>query len=622
MNSASSFSVAGNASPHPVKLSRDTVFLIGDLLPLLDFAGVLLAAYLGTLLYANWVLPGAAAAVILDGGGRAALAAAVLAPFILCDRTFVSFASGGQTASLIRCYTVRFLMFAGAVALIGLASRSLASLPRGWLALCFATTLGVTAITRLLLVGTLRHLERKGILRETIAVVGAGPHTDRLIRELRQARCNTVEILGPFDDPVGIREDGATAPAGSIAELIELGKSRPLDWILLALPAADHGRLPVLVHRLKALAVPVGLCSPDTGPGLPLAASRPGASWSILLAGLETVLPRWILTLLSLPLAALRLLFVALRNGVGVRRRAAAPLSCPLDDYDLGRFTRVAAHFGQDRFGFVVTPNADHLIRLHQDAAFRALYADAAYILLDSRFVANLLRFTRKLALPVCTGGDLTARLFGEIVTPDDGLVLIGGSARQAACLAERYGLKRLAHFNPPMDFIHDPAAVEACLRFVEAHSPFRYCLLAVGSPQQEFIAQRLKARGIARGLALCVGASIDYLTGEERRAPGWMQRAGMEWLFRLLQAPGRMAWRYFVRGPQLFGLLRRTEIVLRPPVSLAPTTVARTAAPSRLTAARSRRRPLRAARAQPGATGGADRRIPAPAMNESAPGP
>ena len=114
------------------------------------------------------------------------------------------------------------------------------------------------------------------------------------------------------------------------------------------------------------------------------------------------------------------------------------------------------------------------------------------------------------------------------------------------------------------MGFIRDPQAVEDCLRFIEANSPFRFCLLAVGAPQQEIIANLLKTRGVARGLALCIGASIDFLTGAERRAPAWMQRGGAEWLFRLAQAPGRMSRRYLVRGPRVFALLRDTRIVLR----------------------------------------------------------
>ena len=538
MESPARFTAAHRAPPVVRKLSRDTVFLIGDLLPLLDFAGVLLAAYLGTLLFAGWVAPAATAGVLADVG-RAALAAAVLAPFILCDRAFVAFASAGQTAALVRCYAVRFVMFAGAVVAIGFASRSLARLPGAWLALWLGGTLLVTALSRLLLVTTLRRLERRGVLAETVAVVGAGPRADRLIGQLRQARGEGIEILGVFDDRTTRLAGCANPPVGSIADLIELGGRRPMDWILLALPPSEP-RLRALVHRLKALAVPVGLCPPDA-PREP----APAAS--------EAMLPRWIFTLLALPLAAFRRLLAR-----------PPPLTLSVDDYDVAGFTAVAARFGAARFGYVVNPNADHLIRLHRVPSFRRAYADASYVLLDSRFVSRLLGFTRRIALPVCTGSDLTESLLRTVVAPADRMVLIGGTAEQAMRLRRRYGLEHLAHFNPPMGFIHDSHAVESCLRFVEGHSPFRFCLLAVGAPQQEAIAQQLKSRGVARGLALCIGASIDFLTGAERRAPSWMQRCGLEWLFRLAQNPARMAGRYLARGPQLFGLLRHTRFTVR----------------------------------------------------------
>ncbi|MHB8474637.1 MAG: WecB/TagA/CpsF family glycosyltransferase, partial [Gammaproteobacteria bacterium] len=254
----------------------------------------------------------------------------------------------------------------------------------------------------------------------------------------------------------------------------------------------------------------------------------------------------------------------------------ADKLTFQFDNYDVAGFADVAAGFGQDRYGYAVTPNADHMIRLHEDASFRAHYAAASYILLDSRFLAHVLRITKGMQLPVCTGSDLTEKLFSEVIAPNDSLVLIGGSDEQARQLTARYGLQRLAHFNPPMGFIRDPEAVETCLRFIESHSPFRFCLLAVGAPQQEAIAQQLKTRGAARGLALCIGASINFLTGNERRAPSWMRRCGMEWFFRLMQAPGRMAKRYLVRGPRVFGLLHSAEIVLRkvatPKLRLVPT--------------------------------------------------
>ncbi len=240
-----------------------------------------------------------------------------------------------------------------------------------------------------------------------------------------------------------------------------------------------------------------------------------------------------------------------------------------IDDFDLARFVPVAAAFGQDRYGFVVTPNVDHLIRCENDRGFREHYAAAAFVLMDSRLASKLLRRLRNIRLPVCTGSDLTAALFQRIITPADRIVVIGGSPAQARFLAERHHLADLRHYNPPMGFIRDPQAVEQCLRFIEASSPFRFCFLAVGSPQQEALAHALKLRGAARGLALCIGASINFLTGSERRAPRWMQRAGLEWLYRLSQNPRRLARRYLVQAPRLVTLLG-SRFVLRLPADSA----------------------------------------------------
>jgi len=235
-----------------------------------------------------------------------------------------------------------------------------------------------------------------------------------------------------------------------------------------------------------------------------------------------------------------------------------------IDDFGLPEFTAVAAGYGQDRFGYVVTPNVDHLIRYYEDASFRAHYRAAEFILMDSRFAARLVHMLKGVRLPVCTGSDLTAHLLTRVIQPTDRIVMIGGSEEQAKQISGRFGLSNVRHYNPPMGFINDPAAVESCLQFIEQSGPFRFCFLAVGSPQQEAIAQALKARGVARGLALCIGASLNFITGAEKRAPLWMQKLALEWLYRLLQNPRRLARRYLVRGPRIFGHLRRSRVVLR----------------------------------------------------------
>jgi exopolysaccharide biosynthesis WecB/TagA/CpsF family protein len=249
------------------------------------------------------------------------------------------------------------------------------------------------------------------------------------------------------------------------------------------------------------------------------------------------------------------------------------PRTVAFSDCDLPQFIKIAENFGCETYAYAVTPNVDHLIRFCDDAAFRALYRNAQFVLLDSRFLSYLLRTFTGIRLPTSPGSDLTQQLLEHVVKRDDKLVVVGGSEQQASTLAKQYGLRGLRHYNPPMGFINNPAEVEACLRFIEAESPFRFCLLAVGCPQQEYLAKALLSRAKARGLALCVGASINFLTGVERRAPKWMQRIGFEWLYRLLQDPSRLAGRYLIRGPRIFLLLPRLKFELNSVTSLIPDT-------------------------------------------------
>jgi exopolysaccharide biosynthesis WecB/TagA/CpsF family protein len=238
-----------------------------------------------------------------------------------------------------------------------------------------------------------------------------------------------------------------------------------------------------------------------------------------------------------------------------------------LDFDDLDADAAVALVAGRPAgaaFGYLVTPNADHLVRLARDPArYGPLYRDAAWRLLDSRVVARLARLLGLAAPPVVPGSDLTARLLASAIDPGTTLAMLGGSAATAAALRARYGLRALLHHDPPMGFDADPDALDAALRFIEV-SQARIIFLCVGSPRQEVVARAVLRRGRATGTALCVGASLRFLSGEEARAPRLMQRAGLEWAWRLAQDPRRLARRYLVDDPAILALLLRERSALR----------------------------------------------------------
>lgn len=211
-------------------------------------------------------------------------------------------------------------------------------------------------------------------------------------------------------------------------------------------------------------------------------------------------------------------------------------------------------------FGYVVTPNAAHLVRMHRYRNLKTLYDNAWLRLLDSRVVAEAAHALGLSTPTVAPGSDLTALLFERYISPADRITIIGLAARWLPALLARYGLAACAHYDPPRGFERDPVMLAATVDFVLAH-PARYVFLAVGSPRQEILADAIRRCGRATGTGLCIGASLEFLAGAHRRAPHWMQQSGLEWLYRLCSDPVHMARRYLVDSPAIIPLLLRERL-------------------------------------------------------------
>jgi N-acetylglucosaminyldiphosphoundecaprenol N-acetyl-beta-D-mannosaminyltransferase len=211
-------------------------------------------------------------------------------------------------------------------------------------------------------------------------------------------------------------------------------------------------------------------------------------------------------------------------------------------------------------FEYVVTPNVQHMVRiLEHPAKLRPLYEPAWRVLCDSRVLARLARLDG-LTLPVTTGSDLTAHLIQRAVAEGIPVSIVGPGEEDAARLRAHSPGLQFSSYAPPFGFIGDPTQVDKAVRFVvEANAPIVF--LAVGTPQQEILARRLKSEPAARGVGLCIGASIDFLTGKQQRAPRWMQQAELEWLHRLATNPVRLGHRYLVECPKIFYFLLRERL-------------------------------------------------------------
>jgi N-acetylglucosaminyldiphosphoundecaprenol N-acetyl-beta-D-mannosaminyltransferase len=217
------------------------------------------------------------------------------------------------------------------------------------------------------------------------------------------------------------------------------------------------------------------------------------------------------------------------------------------------------------RFSYVVTPNVDHVVKLSregEDGPFRQSYPAAALRLCDSRVLARLARFCGE-RLTVIVGCDLTEALFRSRFGVGDRVAIIGGDADTLPALNAQFPGPHYLQHIPPMGIASDKVAQTAIVDFVTEARP-NYTFFAVGAPRSEVLAARLAHEGRATGVGLCIGASIEFLTGVKPRAPRWMQQRGLEWLFRLLTEPGRLWRRYLVEGPAIFAIVLRWRLTGR----------------------------------------------------------
>lgn len=211
-------------------------------------------------------------------------------------------------------------------------------------------------------------------------------------------------------------------------------------------------------------------------------------------------------------------------------------------------------------FEYVVTPNVDHVVR-NQKLNLQYLYDDAWLSVCDSRILQKLSPIVNVRFPDVITGSDLTRTIFEKFLQSGDAITIIGCDKIQINELRTRLNEITIHHYNPPMGFIKDAVEIERAVSFVLSH-PARFIFLAVGSPQQEHLANSIKKSG-ATGTGLCIGASILFITGAEKRASKWIQNLHLEWLFRLLQNPKRLWRRYLIDNPAIFYLIFRQRFFL-----------------------------------------------------------
>lgn len=237
---------------------------------------------------------------------------------------------------------------------------------------------------------------------------------------------------------------------------------------------------------------------------------------------------------------------------------ASAPSSLPrlarIDGHDvnvatLAEAVEAAAGRAARREGFTLfTLNLDHLVKLRDDPAFARAYDNATFVTADGWPIAWLARRQGARAVERATGADLVEPLCAQAARRGVPVHFFGSSEatlrKAAQALTARYpGLVIAGAEAPPMGFDPFSSAADAAADRIAA-SGAGLCFVAFGAPKQEIFSARMAARHPRIGF-VCIGAALDFIAGEKARAPALFQRLGMEWAWRLMSEPRRLALRY-----------------------------------------------------------------------------
>lgn len=221
----------------------------------------------------------------------------------------------------------------------------------------------------------------------------------------------------------------------------------------------------------------------------------------------------------------------------------------------------VILHAARERIGAVVTHLPVHgIVNAVLDRSYRDRVNRFDLTAPDGQPVRWALNFFHSAGLrDRVYGPELMVRLCRRAVREGVSIYLYGSTPDVVALLCERLvalapGLKIAGHEAPPFRPLtreEDQAVVER----INA-SGAGIVFIGLGLPKQDHFA--FEHRDKIRGVQVCVGAAFELHAGKKRMAPSWMQRGGLEWLYRLKQEPRRLGHRYLTTNAIFLALIGR----------------------------------------------------------------
>ncbi|MGH2958451.1 MAG: WecB/TagA/CpsF family glycosyltransferase [Solirubrobacterales bacterium] len=241
-----------------------------------------------------------------------------------------------------------------------------------------------------------------------------------------------------------------------------------------------------------------------------------------------------------------------------MRQREILGTPVSMTDYDGVLAAIDAAQADGTRIYICCTP-ASSLIYARDDAALASALSEAAIVTPDGMGVVHAARLLGEEISDRVYGPDLMEFHCERAAAAGTPIFLYGGHdddalARLESELIERFpGLTIAGAYSPPHRDLTTQESADLTAQINASGAQVVW--IGIGSPKQELWMQSMRGQ-LEPPVLVGVGAAFDFLSGRVAQAPGWMQRASLEWFYRLIQDPLRLGRRYLATLPRFAALV------------------------------------------------------------------
>lgn len=192
--------------------------------------------------------------------------------------------------------------------------------------------------------------------------------------------------------------------------------------------------------------------------------------------------------------------------------------------------------------GYLVTVNLQHLFESRSRPLLRSAIFDnpKARLCIDGRGALLLLERMAGHALPLVVGNEVLRARLDRASSQGEKILVIGSTPDVISAVEQRWPGLRITHDASRVMISDDAEAKNSAKRVLSSYGDrFDYIAIALGVPKQELLAAALSENRPNMPI-YCIGGSFEMLTGKLRRAPSFVQRIGLEGLWRLMLQPRR----------------------------------------------------------------------------------